>query len=101
MKWVQSQAQSAAALKNLNANVFKSITLKMWMDKKSLLPQKENIVVTMELTPADIGVTTTTAPGFDKMTMTMNGDITCSDYNVPVTITLPAAAQNAVEIPQK
>jgi hypothetical protein len=101
MKWVQSQAQSAAALKNLNANVFKSITLKMWMGKKSLLPQKENIVVTMELTPADIGVTTTTTPGFDKMTMTMNGDITCSDYNVPVTITLPAAAQNAAEIPQK
>jgi hypothetical protein len=101
MKWVQSQAQSAAALKNLNANVFKSITLKMWMGKKSLLPQKENIVVTMELTPADIGVTTTTTPGFDKMTMTMNGDITCSDYNVPVTIALPAAAQNAAEIPQK
>jgi len=35
------------------------------------------------------------------MTMTMNGDITCSDYNVPVTIALPAAAQNAAEIPQK
>jgi hypothetical protein len=102
MKWVQSQAQSTTALKNLNPNVFKSTALKMWMDKKSLLPQKENIFVTMEFTPADMGITTTTtAPGFDKMSMTMNGDITCSDYNVPVTITLPAAAQNAAEIPQK
>jgi hypothetical protein len=72
----------------------------MWMDKKSLLPQKENIVVTMEVTAADIGGSTTTTPGFDKMTMTMNGDITYSDYNTPVTIELPVAAQNAVEMPQ-
>jgi len=32
--------------------------------------------------------------------MTMSGNITYTDYNVPVTIELPAAAQNAVEIPQ-
>jgi hypothetical protein len=100
IKWVQSQSQSTTALKNLNSNMFKISTLKMWMDKKSLLPQKENIVVTMEVTAADIGGSTTTTPGFDKMTMTMNGDITYSDYNTPVTIELPVAAQNAVEMPQ-
>ena len=100
IKWVQSQSQSTTALKNLNSNMFKISTLKMWMDKKSLLPQKEDIVVTMEVTAADIGGSTTTTPGFDKMTMTMNGDITYSDYNTPVTIELPVAAQNAVEMPQ-
>ena len=100
IKWVQSQSQSTTALKNLNSNMFKISTLKMWMDKKSLLPQKENIVVTMEVTAADIGGSTTTTPGFDKMTMTMSGDITYSDYNTPVTIELPVAAQNAVEMPQ-
>jgi hypothetical protein len=100
IKWVQSQSQSTTALKNLNSNMFKISTLKMWMDKKSLLPQKENIVVTMEVTAADIGGSMTTTPGFDKMTMTMNGDITYSDYNTPVTIELPVAAQNAVEMPQ-
>ena len=101
IKWVQSQSQSNSELKNLNPNMFKTTTLKMWMDKKSLLPQKESIDLTMELTPADIGATTTkTTPTFDNMTMTMNGDITYSDYNIPVTIELPAAAENAVEMPQ-
>jgi hypothetical protein len=99
IKWVQSQSQSNSELTNLNPNMFKTTTLKMWMDKKSLLPQKESIDLTMELTPADIGATTTTmTPTFDNMTM--NGDITYSDYNIPVTIELPAAAQNATEIPQ-
>jgi hypothetical protein len=73
----------------------------MWIDKKSFFPQKENIDLTMEITSSDIGdmTATTTTPGFD-ITMTMSGNITYTDYNVPVTIELPAAAQYAVEIPQ-
>jgi hypothetical protein len=101
LKWMQSQSPSGTALQNLNPDVFKSTTFKIWIDKKSLLPQKENINLTMEITSSDIGdmTTTTTVPGFD-ITMTMSGDITYSDYNIPVTIQLPPAAQNAVEIPQ-
>jgi hypothetical protein len=98
LKWIQSQSQSTNELQNLNPDVFKSTTLKMWIDKKSLFPQKENIDLTMEITPSDItGMTTT--PN-DAITSTMNGDITYTEYNMPVTIELPAAAQNAVEIPQ-
>jgi hypothetical protein len=101
LKWMQSQSQSSAELQDLNPDVFKSTTLKMWIDKKSSFPQKENIDLVMEITSADIGdtTTTTTTPSFD-ITMTMSGDITYTDYNVPVTIQLPAAAQNAVEMPQ-
>ncbi|MGA9696904.1 MAG: DUF6612 family protein [Dehalococcoidales bacterium] len=101
LKWMQSQSQSNPELQNLNPDVFKSTTFKMWIDKKSFFPQKENIDLTMEITSSDIGdmTATTTTPGFD-ITMTMSGNITYTDYNVPVTIELPAAAQNAVEIPQ-
>jgi len=98
LKWMQSQSQSNTELQNLNPDVFKSTTLKMWIDKKSMLPQKENINLTMEITPSEITGTTTTPD--DAITLTMNGDITYTDYNVPVTIELPAAAQNAVEMPQ-
>jgi hypothetical protein len=98
LKWMQSQSPSGTGLQNLNPDVFKSTTLKMWIDKKSLFPQKENIDLTMEIIPSDITGTTTTPD--DAITLTMNGDITYTDYNIPVTIELPAAAQNAVEIPQ-
>ena len=98
LKWMQSQSQSNPELQNLNPDVFKSTTFKMWIDKKSLFPQKENFDITMEITPSDL-IGTTTTPD-DTITLTMNGDITYTDYNVPVTIELPAAAQNAVEIPQ-
>jgi len=100
LKWVQSLSQSNTALQNLNPNVFKSTTLKMWIDKKSLFPQKENIDLTMEITPSDIGDATTPTTPIDPIILTMNGDITYTDYNIPVTIELPAATQNAVEIPQ-
>jgi hypothetical protein len=101
LKWIQSQSQSINELPNLNPDVFKSTTFKLWIDKKSMLPQKENIDLMMEITSSDISdmTTTTTTPGFD-ITMTMSGDIIYTDYNVPVTIQLPAAAQNAVEMPQ-
>jgi hypothetical protein len=99
LKWMQSQSQSSAELQNLNPDVFKSTALKMWIDKKSLFPQKENIDLTMTITPSDITGTTTTPD--DAITLTMSGDITYTDYNAPVTIQLPAAAQNAVEIPQQ
>ena len=96
LKWIQSQSQSTNELQNLNPDVFKSTTFKVWIDKKSLLPQKENIDLTMEITPSDITGTTTTPN--DAITLTMSGDITYTDYNIPVTIELPTAAQNAVEI---
>jgi hypothetical protein len=98
LKWVQLQSPSGTELQNLNPDVFKSTTLKMWIDKKNLLPQKENIDLTMEIIPSDL-IGTTTTPD-NAITLTMNGDITYTDYNIPVTIELPAAAQNAVEIPQ-
>jgi hypothetical protein len=98
LKWIQSQSQSINELQNLNPDVFKSTTFKVWIDKKSLLPQKENIDLTMEIIPSDL-IGTTTTPN-DAITLTMSGDITYTDYNIPVTIELPAAAQNAVEIPQ-
>lgn len=101
MKWAQSQQQSnTTSLKNLNPNMFKTTSLKMWIDKKSLLPQKENINLTIEMTPANVGVPANGTSYFDKMTMTMSGEVICSDYNIPVTINLPAAAQNARETPQ-
>jgi hypothetical protein len=98
LKWIQSQSQATTELPNLNPDVFKSTTFRLWIDKKSMLPQKENINLTMEIAPSDISGTTTTPN--DTITSTMNGDITYTDYNIPVTIELPAAAQNAVEIPQ-
>ena len=98
LKWMQSQSPSGTGLQNLNPDVFKSTTLKMWIDKKSFFPQKENINLAMEITPSNITGTTTTPD--DTITLSMSGDINYKDYNVPVTIQLPAAAQNAVEIPQ-
>ena len=93
LKWMQSQSQSQpnTGLQNLNPDVFKSTTLKMWIDKKSMFPQKENIDLTMAITPSDL-IGTTTTPD-DVITLTMSGDITYTDYNIPVTIQLPAASR--------
>jgi len=60
-------------------------------DKKSLFPQKENIDLTMEITPSDIGDATTPTTPIDPIIWTMNGDITYTDYNIPVTIELPSS----------
>jgi len=62
LKWIQSQSQSQpnTGLQNLNPDVFKSTTFKMWIDKKELVPAKENIDLTMEIIPSDITGTTTT-----------------------------------------
>jgi len=78
-------------LQNLNPDVFKSTTLKIGIDKKSLFPQKENIDLTMEIIPSDINRHDHDAD--DAITLTMKWDITYTDYNIPVTIELPAAAQ--------
>ena len=99
LQWMQSQSSGADVLENINTDMFKTTSLKLWIDKESLLPQKENINMVIEMTPDDLGISGDEADD-GEMSMTMSGDVVYTEYNQSMTFELPAAAQNAQEVPQ-
>ena len=76
--------------------LFKDVSIKEWIAKDSYLPAKADLSLTLEISPKDVGAT---EADFDKMTMSMDGEVKYYDYNKPLSIELPAAAANAPEIP--
>jgi len=99
MQWLQSQSSGADVLENMNTDMFKTTSLKLWIDKESLLPQKENINMVIEMTPESLGVSDTEAED-GEMSMTLSGDVVYTEYNQVMTFELPAAAQDAQEVSQ-
>ena len=91
------QGASADILKDADlGKLFKSVTVKEWVSKKDYLPLKVDMSMSLEMRPEDVGATST---DFARMTMDMSVLGTYSDYNKPVTISLPAAAASAKETP--
>jgi hypothetical protein len=78
------------------ADLFKEISVKEWIAKDSYQVMKTEVVMVMEMLPADIGAT---EADFEKMTMDMNMGMLFSDYNQPVSIDLPDEALDAEEMP--
>jgi hypothetical protein len=99
MDWIASQGQSTGELENINPDMFKTISIKEWIAKDGLLPQKSAIDILMEMTPADISSTDSSSPpDFEKTTITMTGTVNYFDYDKPVSIVLPPESAGAREI---
>jgi Family of unknown function (DUF6612) len=77
------------------SKIMKDVSLKYWIAKNNYQIIKAGTGMTMDADAESLGVTT---EEFDSMTMTMNFDMTFSDYNKAVTIELPADAKNAQEV---
>ncbi len=76
-------------------NLFKEVSIKMWVAKDNYLLMKADIHVLAEILPADFGVTAT---DFTRMTMGMDMEIDIYDYGQPVTVTPPPEALGALEM---
>jgi hypothetical protein len=91
------QGTSAGILKNVDlGKMFKSVAIKEWVSKRDYLPLKVDMSMSLEMSPEDVGAKST---DFTKMTMDMAVQGNYSDYNKPVSITLPAEAAGAKETP--
>jgi len=77
------------------SDIFKNYSIKAWIAKGSYLPIKEEIELTLEMTPQDLGAG---ADETGKVTMSMNGQVKFYDYNKPFTIELPPEAATATDI---
>jgi hypothetical protein len=73
--------------------LFKSVTVKEWIAKKTYFPAKLEMTTTVEANAADFGGSAEEG----EVTMNITMTIKYSDYNKPVNITLPPEAANAME----
>ena len=100
LDWVKAQQQDVSPdmdLSNINLNeIFKNLSLKMWVAKDSYLPVKGDIQITMEILPQDVGAD---ASETGKISMDMSAQVKYYDYGKPVTIELPQEALNAPSLP--
>jgi hypothetical protein len=78
------------------ADLIKEMSIKYWIAKDSYQVMKAEITMVMEMHPADVGAT---EADFEKMTIDLNTGTILYDYNQPVSIDLPEAALDAVEMP--
>ena len=99
MDWLDQQqlAESGIPMDDMDmvADMFKELIYITWVDKETKYMRKMDAKIVMDISSEDVGA------GMDMGDMKM--DITMSmniyDYNVPVTITLPPEAEDAMEMP--
>jgi hypothetical protein len=93
----QAYGMGGMDLGQLNlADLFKEMSIKYFIAKDSYQVTKAEVAAVMEMRPADVGAT---EADFEKMTIDMNTGTRFYDYNQPVSIDLPEAALDAVEMP--
>ncbi|MFC1905576.1 DUF6612 family protein [Chloroflexota bacterium] len=80
------------------ANMIKEMSIKQWVARDSYLFMKTSQHMTMELNAEDLGIP---KDEFAMMAADISVEMTFSDYNQPVSIELPQAALEAVELKQK
>ncbi len=96
-EWLMSQ-QQAAGLEGLDlgklnpAGWFKNTVIKVWIAQDTRLIMREDVSMLLDMNTADFGAPAEQA---GKMTIDMTGKFTFSDYNKPVTISLPPEALQA------
>lgn len=90
-----SQSSASSQIPNIDfSKMIKNVSATEWVSKTDYLPAKTDIQITMDIQASDIGVPTTT---FGEMTTNMSSQVTYTNYNKPVSITLPPDAANATE----
>lgn len=80
------------------AKATKDAQLTIWVDSDKFLVKKVQGSMAVEFTPADVGAS---ASDFASMGVVLSGELSMSDYNVPVDIRLPADAQKATDVTGK
>ena len=85
-------------LENLDtvAKMFDELTYTIWVTRDTGLLKKMDAKMVMKMNASDFGDEDT---DFEKMTMDMTLTMRIYDHNVPVTITLPPEAEDAMEMP--
>ncbi|MBI4267668.1 MAG: hypothetical protein HY662_02670 [Chloroflexi bacterium] len=78
------------------AKMFKTVSIKEWIDKKSFLPVKAEVVLGLEVLPEDIEAT---PEDFEKMTLSLEVDMKFHDFGTRTRVELPQEALNAQELP--
>ncbi len=97
--WVEQQQMTSGAVNwdqipNLE-DIFKELSYTAWIDKDTKLIKKMSMTMLMEFSAAQVGVSESQ---IKKMNMDADVAMTVNNYNEPVSIVLPEAAQNAMEI---
>jgi len=99
--WLKQQQMTGteSAWEDLDtlSDIFKELSYTCWIAKDTKYMEKITGSMLMEMSADDFGET-----GDDSGTMTLDidFDMTMYDYNKPVSIVLPAEAENAMELPQ-
>jgi hypothetical protein len=79
------------------SRIFKTLSYTLWLARDSGLVKKMN--VTMRLEASADQFASDEKVDLQKLTMDVNLTMRMFDYNQPISITLPAAAENALELP--
>jgi hypothetical protein len=86
---------TSSQLKTELSNIFKDLVIKEWISKDSYLISKTQQHAVIELEPKDIGLENNE---FKKMVVSLDIEMKLYDYNMPLSIELPAGALDATEI---
>jgi hypothetical protein len=102
LKWAQQQSAGNTATDwekaDQVADSIQDLAFVVWIAEDSQLVRKMDIDMTMETTGEQVSPE---SPAFDKMITDIEMTMRLYDYNEPVSIVLPAAAQNAREMPMQ
>jgi hypothetical protein len=91
----QQMTAGTADWDELVSDMFKDLSYNVWVDKDTKQLKKMRMTMDIELNSADAGIVDA---DFEKMTMNMTVEMTMKDYNEPVSINLPAEAEDAIEM---
>jgi hypothetical protein len=98
MSWLGQQLPTDVPLESLEiaSKMFDELTYTVWVTKDTRLLKKMDAKMIMKMDAADFGGEDT---DFEKMTVDMTMTMRIYDQDVPVSITLPPEAEDAIEIP--
>jgi hypothetical protein len=91
---VIQQAEMVGEMPAFSEEMFRSFSVKQWVEKDTYFLRKANIDVAMELTPETMGLSEEEG----VMTMDIVMDLLVYDYNQSVSIELPPEAEDAIEV---
>jgi len=91
---VMQQAEMVGEMPAFSEEMFRSFSVKQWVEKDTYFLRKATIDVAMEFTPEAMGLSEEEG----VMTMDIVMDLLAYDYNQSVSIELPPEAEEAIEV---
>jgi len=91
---IMRQAEMVGEMPAFSEEMFRSFSVKQWVEKDTYFLRKANIDVAMEFAPETMGLSEEEG----VMTMDIVMDLLAYDYNQSVSIELPPEAEEAIEV---